>query len=210
MISSKASFPLLLGLIGFCALLPLAHADSYGYYAVGTFQYDSNSISGKTGGICSGDCVPWGDLAILNVSISASVVGFQENTACSNGECETELSGKFDAGTLSGEISVGYPPQDYYLKSGTFGGSFDTHFCTGGNCASHRPETDLTLDFAGLWSNGWYSTGAIQLVCFQKDGCSNGDGAGSLDTAVPEPFSLGGVVAAMPWVALAIRRKRYS
>jgi hypothetical protein len=208
MTSIKSGLLLILCLISFLALAPLAHADSYGYYATGSFQYDSNSISGNTGGICSGDCAPWGQLTVLSVTFSSSVVDYQESTSCSNSECETKLSGKFDGGALLADLSVGYPPQEYYLRSSTFGGSFETRFCTGDNCNSHRPETDLSLDFEGFWSNEWYSTGRIQLVCFERSGCTTGDGAGSLNTAVPEPFTLGSVLTGLPWIAIAIRRKR--
>jgi len=186
MCKGKVAFLALVGLVGFCSLLPLAYADSYGYYAVGTFQFNANSISGNAGGICSGDCAPWGDLAVLNVTFSSSVVGYQESSSCSNGECETELIGQLGVGTLTADISVGYPSQVYDLVADSLGGSFDTHFCSGGSCNTYRPETEFSLNFAGSWNNGWSSTGTIQLECFQKYGCSAGSGAGELDTFVPE------------------------
>jgi hypothetical protein len=184
-----------------------AFADSYGFYATGTFQYDSTSISGKAGGICSGRCSPWGDLAVFNISFSGSVADYQETISCSNDECEDELSGKLDAGTFLGEISVGYPSQVYYLSPGSIAGTFKTHFCTG-NCRSYRPETELFLDFEGPWNNGWYSTGSIQLVCFERNGCITGDGAGNLNTSVPEPSGLALLVTGRGSLGCVIRRVR--
>ena len=206
MIPHKLGPLLLFGLLSLFTLLPLAHADSYGYYAVGSFQFDSNSISGNSQGICSGNCAPWGALTILDVSFSSSVIGYQQSTSCSNDQCETELIGKLGTGTLSAEISVGTPPNVYYLQSASLQGSFDTHFCTG-NCNTYRPETELSLDYSGQWSNDWYSTGTIQLECFQKSGCSDGSGAGNLNTFVPEPSNLALLAGGIASLGCAIRRK---
>jgi hypothetical protein len=207
MASAKTALPLILGFIGLCALLPAAQADDFGFYAVGSFQFDSTTISGNAGGICSGQCVPWGDLAVLNVFFSASVNNYQETASCSNGQCKTEISGEFGDGSVSAYLAVGDPPQVYYLSSGFLAGSFDSHFCTG-NCRSYRPETELSLDFAGTWNNGWYSDGTIDMECFQNGGCSAGSGAGDLNTVTPEPSSVALLGSSIPWLASAIRRKR--
>lgn len=123
-----------------------------------------------------------------------------------NNQCETEIRGSLGPGTLLVEVSVGGPPQVYYLNSGSLEGSFQSHFCTG-KCGTYRPETELSLDFQGLWNNDWYSDGTIQMECFQNGGCSDGSGAGTLNTFVPEPSSLLLLTAAIPWLGCALRRK---
>jgi len=204
----KSCLPLLIALLAFCAITASAHADSYGYYAVGTFQFDASSISGTAGGICQGQCSPWGDLAVLSLTFSSSVIGFQQTAACANGQCETEINGELGPGSVSAELSVGQFSQVYELDSGSLAGTFNSHFCTGPNCVTWRPETDLTLDFAGLWNNDWYSTGTVQLHCFENGGCSAGSGAGELDTYVPEPSALMLLGTGIASAACARRSKR--
>jgi hypothetical protein len=196
----------LLVLIAVCGYIQPALADGYGFYATGTFQFDSTSISGKVGGICSGQCSPWGDLTIFNLSFSSSVVDYEQTVSCANQECEHELSGKLGSGAFYGEIFVGYPSQFYYLSPGSIDGTFKTQFCTG-KCRSYRPETELSLDFNGTWNNDWYSTGKIQLACFQKDGCSDGDGAGNLNTYAPEPSGLALLIIGIGSLGCAFRRR---
>ncbi len=55
--SSRLGLCLVLGLTLLSLVLP-AHADDFAYYAVGSFQFDSMTISGNAGGICSGQCLP--------------------------------------------------------------------------------------------------------------------------------------------------------
>jgi hypothetical protein len=83
-------FPLLLVLIGFSAFVPIARVDSFGYYATGLFQFDSNAISGHAAGICEGLCAPCGEVVILDVSFSASVIDFQESVSCANNQCDAD------------------------------------------------------------------------------------------------------------------------
>ena len=206
MIPARSARLLLLGSITFCLFLPLAYAESYSYYAVGTFQFDASSISGNTGGICSGDCAPWGDLAVLNVSFSSSVIGYKQSTSCSNDQCETKISGELGAGALSAAISVGYPSQMYYLSSSLLTGSFESRFCDGDNCRSNRPETELFLNFSGTWNNNWDSAGTVELHCFENNGCSDGSGAGELDTFVPEGSTLMLLASGIGSLGCAIRR----
>ena len=196
---------LIFGVLAF-GVIPLAHADDFGFYAVGTFQFDSTTISGYAGGICSGQCVPWGNLVVLNAAFSASVTNYQENASCSNDQCETEISGDFGGSSLSAHLAVGDPPQFYYLGPASLRGSFDTHFCIG-NCRTYRPETELSLAYDGPWNNGWFSSGTIQLECFQQDGCSAGSGAGDLDTFTPEPPSLALLGSGLAWLGRVVRRK---
>ncbi len=203
--SAKLGLGLMLGLAVLSVVRP-AHADDFGYYAVGSFQFDSMTISGNAGGICSGQCVPWGNLVILNAGFSASVTNYQENTSCADDRCKTEISGDFGVGSLSAYLWAGDPPQAYYLSPSSLSGSFDSHFCTG-NCGSYRPETELSLDFAGPWSNGWFSSETIEMHCFQKDGCSEGSGAGDLNTVTPEPPSLALLAASLPFFGRVMRRK---
>lgn len=204
----KAVFLLILGFTGFLTAAPLAHADSFGYYATGGFQFDSQTISGNAAGICSGACVPWGNLLTVDFSFSATVIDYQERSSCSNGQCETETTGELGPGTFSFDLSVGMPPKTYYLNSGELEGSFDSHVCTG-QCGSYRAESDLLLDFQGPWNNGWYSTGTIQLECFQNQGCVAADGAGNLNTYTPEPATLTLLAGGMPWLGFALRRKLF-
>ena len=149
----KATLPLLLGLVGFSALLPVAQADSFGYYATGAFQFNANTVSGAAEGTCEGQCVPWGQIVILNASFTASVSNYQQSVSCANNECETEITGIFGAGNVSANLSVyGNSSESYYLSSGSLQGSFTSYFCTG-HCGTYRPETNLSLDFQGLWNN---------------------------------------------------------
>ncbi len=202
------AIPLIFGLIGFGTVPPLAHADDFGFYAVGSSQFDSMTVSGNAGGICSGQCQPWGELAVLNVFFSAPVVNYQESASCSNDQCENEIYGTFGDGTLSAYLSVGDPSQVYYLSPGSLEGSFNSHFCTG-DCRSYRPETELFLGFEGSWNNGWYSSGTIKLECFQKGGCTDGSGAGDLNTVAPEPPSVALLGGSITWLRWARRRKLF-
>lgn len=202
----KAVFLLVLGFAAYSTLAPFAYADSFGYYATGDFQFDSKAVSGDAVGFCSGECLPWGSFVAVDFSFSAAVIKYQESSSCSNGECETETSGSFGPGTFSMELSAGMPPQNYYLKPGLMAGTFDSHVCTG-QCGTYRSESELSLDFQGLWNNDWYSTGTIKFECFEKDGCVAADGAGSLNTFTPEPSTLALLAGGMPWLGLGIRRK---
>ncbi len=205
----KTVFLLVLGFAGLSILAPLARADSFGYYATGGFQFDSTAVSGNAAGICSGECVPWGNLVAVDFSFSAAVINYRESSSCSNGECVTETTGNFGPGSLSAELTVGLPPQIFYLNSGLLAGSFDSHVCTG-QCGSYRAESELLLDFQGSWNNDWYSTGTIQLECFQKDGCVAADGAGSLNTYTPEPTTLALFAGGVPWLGFILRRSWFS
>jgi hypothetical protein len=206
MTSMRTTLAAAIGLIAFSTLLPLAQADSFGFYAAGAFQFDSSAISGNANGICSGECAPWGDNVFFDFSFSASVVNYQEALSCSNNECETEIRGTLGPGTFSAEVTVDDRPHVYYLSSSLLEGSFKSHFCTG-QCGTYRPETELSLAFQGLWSNDWYSDGTVQLECFQKGGCTDGSGAGNLNTYVPEPSSLTLLIAGVPCLGCAVRRK---
>jgi hypothetical protein len=202
----RTTLPLLIGLIAFAILLPLAHADNFGFYATGAFQFDSTVISGNADGICSGECPPWGNTVFFDLSFSASVINYQASVSCANNQCETEIRGTLGPGTLSAEVSAGDPPQVYYLDSHSLEGRFSSHFCTG-HCGTYRPETELSLAFQGLWNNDWYSDGAIQMECFQQGGCTDGSGAGNLNTFVPEPSGLALFTGGIPWLCCALRRK---
>lgn len=68
MTSVRTTLPLVIGLIAFSTLLPLAHADSFGFYAAGAFQFDSTTISGNAEGVCSGECPPWGNPVFVDLS----------------------------------------------------------------------------------------------------------------------------------------------
>jgi hypothetical protein len=202
----KVVLLLVLAFAACSTLAPSARADSFGYYATGGFQFDSQAVSGNASGICFGECLPWGSLVAVDFSFSALVSNYQESSSCSSGQCETETTGNFGPGDFSAELTVGVPPQIFYLKSGLLGGSFDSHVCTG-QCGTYRAESELSLDFQGSWNNDWYSTGTIQLECFQKDGCVAADGAGSLNTYTPEPCTLALLASGMPWFGFGIRRK---
>lgn len=210
MTSFKATLPLLLGLVGFSALVPVAQADSFGYYATGAFQFDSNTISGNAQGVCEGQCVPWGDIVIVDATFSAAVINYQQSVSCANNECETETTGVFGAGNISANLSVfGNSSESYYLSSASLQGSFSSRFCTG-HCGTYRPETNLSLDFQGLWNNNWYSTGIIQMNCFQNGGCGEGTGAGTLNTDTPEPPDIALLIGGLPCLGFALRRKLFS
>lgn len=208
--TSLKSMPLtLLGLLALCVLVPLARADTFGFYSTGSFQFDANTISGNAEGTCEGQCVPWGQIVILDASFSASVLDYQQNVSCANNECETEITGALGLGSISAEISVfGNSSQRYFWNSSSLQGSFTTRFCTG-QCGTYRAETNLSLDFQGLWNNNWYSTGMIQMNCFHQGGCSDGTGAGSLNTDVPEPSAVALLVSGLPCLGFALRRKRF-
>lgn len=197
-------------LLGLCALFliaPLARADSFGYYATGTFQFDSNTISGTAEGVCDGQCMPWGDVVIVDTSFAASVTNFQQSVSCSNGACETEIDGSFGPGNVSANLSVyGDSSQSYYLSSNSLEGSFTSHFCTG-HCGTYRAESELTLNFQGLWNNDWYSTGIVQMECFENSGCSEGTGAGILNTDTPEPSGIALLIGGIPCLGFAARRR---
>ena len=123
------------------------------------------------------------------------------------GNAETEITGRFGPGSVAAEVSVfGKSSQTYYLDSNLLQGSFSSHFCTG-HCGTYRAETDLSVDFQGLWNNDWYSTGIIQMVCFHNGGCSDGTGAGSLTTATPEPSVIVLLLGEVPALYLALRKK---
>jgi hypothetical protein len=210
MISRKVTLPMLLGLIGFSVMIPLARADSFGFYATGTFQFDSNTISGNAEGNCEGQCVPWGQIVILDASFSATVLDYQQNVSCANNECETEITGIFGPGSISADLSVfGDSSKSFFLNSSSLQGSFTTRFCTG-QCGTYRAETNVSLDFQGLWNNGWYSTGMIQMNCFHTGGCSDGTGGGSLNTDAPEPSAVALLLGGIPCLGFALRRQHIS
>jgi hypothetical protein len=209
MTSLKARLPFLAGLICFCSLIPVARADSFGFYNSGTFQFDANTISGNAEGLCSGQCAPWGDIVILDVSFAASVIDYQQSVSCSNNQCETEIRGDFGPGSLTAGLAV-YDDswRTYYLSSSSLQGSFSSRFCTG-HCATYRAETDLSLTFQGDWNNNWSSNGTIQMVCFHNMGCSDGTGAGSLTTATPEPSAVALLLGNIPCLCFAMRKKLF-
>lgn len=207
MTSVRVMFPLLLGITGFFSLIPVARADSFGFYNAGAFQFDSMAISGNAEGTCEGQCVPWGDIVILDVSFVASVVDYQDNVSCANNACETQITGSFGPGSVTANLAVyDDSSQSYYLKANSLQGSFKSHFCTG-RCGSYRAETELSLDFEGAWNNNWYSNGTIQMECFQNGGCDDGTGAGTLNTESPEPSDLALLAGGIPCVGVAVRRK---
>lgn len=203
----KTAFPLLLGLVGFLTFAPVAGADSFGFYATGEFQFDLNSTSGHAEGTCEGQCVPWGDTVILDVSFAASVTHYQQSVSCANGKCDMQTVGTFGPGSVTAELSVyDDSSQTFYLSSNSLQGSFISHSCTG-HCGTYRPETELDLHFQGMWNNNWYSSGTIQMECFQNGGCSDGSGAGSLNTDAPEPSELALLQGGILCVGFALRRK---
>lgn len=206
MTSRRSMLLMLVGLIGLCVLVPLARADTFGFYSTGSFQFDSDTVSGNAEGTCEGQCVPWGQIVILDASFSASVLNYQQNVSCANNDCETEITGTLGPGSVSADLSVfGNSSRSYFLNSSSLQGSFTTRFCTG-HCGSYRAETDLSLDFQGLWNNAWYSTGMIQMNCFHTGGCSDGTGAGSLNTDTPEPPAFALLVSGLSCVAFWLRQ----
>ncbi len=207
MTSSRLILSLLVGFLGLVAIVPEARADSFGFYNTGSFQYDSTTISGNAEGTCEGQCAPWGSIVILDVSFDAAITNYQQNESCANGECETEISGRFGPGSVAAEVSVfGDSSGTYYLDSSLLQGTFSSHFCTG-HCGTYRAESELSVDFQGLWNNDWYSTGIIQMECFHNEGCSDGTGAGSLTTATPEPSVVVLLLGEVPVLYFAIRKK---
>jgi hypothetical protein len=209
MSSLKAMLPLLLGLIGFFSLIPAARADSFGFYTTGSFQFDSNTISGNAAGTCEGQCVPWGEIVILNVSYAAAVINYQQSVSCADNQCETQITGSFGPGSLTAELAVyDDSSRTYYLSSSSLQGSFTSRVCTG-HCGTYRAETDLSLTFEGDWNNNWDSTGMIEMNCFQNMGCSDGSGTGSLTTATPEPSDVALLLGNIPCLCFAIRKKLF-
>ena len=209
MTSFRPMLPWLVGLLCFCGLHPEARAESFGFYNTGSFQFDSNTITGNAEGTCEGQCAPWGSIVILNVSFAASVVNYQQTMSCANGQCETEITGGFGPGSVAAELSVfGNSSESYYLNSGFLKGSFNSHFCTG-HCQTYRAETELLVDFQGDWSNDWHSNGTIQMECFRFGGCSDGTGGGSLTTDTPEPSAVTLLLGGIPWACFALRRKLF-
>ncbi len=209
MISVKTTLPLLVVVICFSTIIPIARADTFGFYATGTFQFDSNTLSGAAEGLCEGQCVPWGEVVILDVSFSASVSNYEQAVSCANNQCETQMIGSFSHGIATADLAVyGSSPQTYYLSSNSLEGSFSSRVCTG-HCGSNRPQTELSLDFDGLWSNNWYSTSIIQMECFHESGCSDGSGAGSLTTATPEPSVVTLLLAGISSLCVARRRNYF-
>jgi len=206
MIPARTILLLLLGVIGFSAIAPLACADSFGFYNTGSFQFNSNTISGSAEGLCEGQCVPWGNIVILDVSFNAAIINYEQSVSCPNDQCETEISGSFGPGSVTAELAVyDDSSQTFYLSSNSLQGSFSSHFCTG-HCGSYRGESELSLNFDGLWNNSWYSTSSIQMECFHEGGCSDGTGAGTLTTVTPEPSVGSLLLGGMSCLWMARRR----
>ena len=165
-------------------------------------------------GFCVQDCSPWGDgVVTLDVTFSASVENYQENTSCGETQCVTYENGDLGPGTFTVKLTDGNNKL-YELAPGSILGAFYSWYCTG-DCRFAKAETDLILDLDGYWNNGWYSTLGVGIGCYSPgygNECGILRGPGNLTTFMtqptPEPATLLLLLSAVP--AALHRRRRCS
>jgi hypothetical protein len=141
---------------------------------------------------------------------SALVPDFEESIGCSQGRCVYDWGGDLNGGPIGITVEILFP--DGSTQTLTFAGVVNSGFFFADyaiglpDCPFGCGIQDVSAGFSGQWSNGWRSTGTINMSAELNLAVSTG--TLGLITQTPEPVSLCLFGSGILGLGAVLRRKQ--